>query len=326
MSGIYDWFKHHPPVRNLSQVLNSELMKLSFIGCRGLGALTYEPEQPVENPGEIAIDALYNDALVAEKEGVFSDLLAEIGTTVGGAQPKAMIALTAAPDPRYRTGARNIPLGFEPWLVKFSVPRRDFAWDGRVEFAYSSMARAAGIDMPATRLLEAGKTAHFAVKRFDVEGSRRLHLHTLARLLQTMGSDLDYETYLSTAFWLTKNHDETLKAYKRAVFNVLACNDDDHGKNHSFLLRDAMWTLSPAYDITFRPLRERGLAVCGKRSSAGAEDLKTLAKQLGISNANMKEAFDSVLAALNQWPTFAEEAQIQKNKIIQIRDSFRVTN
>jgi len=318
MRGLLDWFKKHHPSTPIT-----ELMKLSHVGQRGMGALTYEPEQAVDNPGNVELEAIYKQALVAEKEGVFSDLLAEIGSTAGGAQPKALIALTDDSKPRYWTGARDIPAGFEPWLVKFSVPREDLAWDGRIEYAYSLMARAAGIDMPATRLLKAEKTAHFAVKRFDSEGARRIHHHTVARLLQTMGSDLDYETYLKATFRLTQNHAEIVRAYKRGVFNVLACNDDDHGRNHGFLLRETGWTLSPAYDVTFRPLRERGLAVCGERINARVENLTTLAKRLGISNANMSEAFDAVRVALNQWPAFAEEAHIPKKHRDQIQASFR---
>ena len=38
---------------------------------------------------------------------------------------------------------------------------------GRIEYAYSLMARAAGIDMMPCRLLAEGPRRHFMTKRFD---------------------------------------------------------------------------------------------------------------------------------------------------------------
>ena len=39
---------------------------------------------------------------------------------------------------------------------------------------------------------------------------------------------------------------------RRMVFNVVARNQDDHVKNITLLMdRDGVWSLSPAYDITF---------------------------------------------------------------------------
>ena len=40
--------------------------------------------------------------------------------------------------------------------------------------------------------------------------------------------------------------------YRRMIFNILARNQDDHTKNHSFLMfQNGNWDLSPAYDICF---------------------------------------------------------------------------
>ena len=39
--------------------------------------------------------------------------------------------------------------------------------------------------------------------------------------------------------------------YRRMVFNLVCDNKDDHAKNFSFICRDGVWSLAPAYDITY---------------------------------------------------------------------------
>jgi serine/threonine-protein kinase HipA len=40
--------------------------------------------------------------------------------------------------------------------------------------------------------------------------------------------------------------------FRLAVFNVIAHNRDDHGKNVTYLMNaKGEWRLSPAYDLTF---------------------------------------------------------------------------
>ena len=41
--------------------------------------------------------------------------------------------------------------------------------------------------------------------------------------------------------------------YRRMVFNLVCDNKDDHAKNFSFICRDGVWSLAPAYDITYSP-------------------------------------------------------------------------
>lgn len=172
------------------------------------------------------------------------------------------------------------------------------------------MARAAGIDLPPTQLLEAGGKAHFAVKRFDRDGARRVHHHTLSRLLHAVGSDLDYETLLRVTQKITRDHREVQRAYRRAVFNVLACNEDDHGKNHGFILENGEWRLGPAYDLTYRRLLERGLAVCGERRKASMPDLLLLSSRAGIQKAAAAAIIEEVHAAVCRWAEFAELAGV----------------
>jgi serine/threonine-protein kinase HipA len=186
-----------------------------------------------------------------------------------------------------------------------------------MEEAYSLMARAAGVDMPPTRVLETRHgdvvQRHFAVQRFDREGTERIHHHTLVAMCHMPGCDLDYETFLRVTRRITRDERDVWRAYRRAVFNVLASNRDDHGKNHGFLYRNREWTLGPAYDVTFcstRQLPERGMAICGERRNAGRQHLLKLAESESLGWREALTVIDEVAAALAKWQEFASQAKV----------------
>ncbi len=313
-----DWFRRQgTPPHEIGP-----LMRLSFVGRRAFGALEYAPARHAE-AGRGSLDTIYA-ATARMEEGARTDLalLADVGTSAGGARPKAALWFDAP----MRSLAHDFDAAHtEAWLVKFDTTvGRCF---GRIEHAYAAMARAAGLEMPETRLLltehAAGPRAHFAVRRFDRAGAERIHYHSLAGLMHQLGSDLDYQTLLRVTRRLTRDHAEVLKAFRRAVFNVLAGNRDDHGKNHGFLYDPAerQWRLSPAFDLTFvgaGQLRERGLAVMGERAQAGVPELERLAAGEGIDRRDCRTILDEVRAAVTRWPEFAAEAGVPERNSAEI--------
>ncbi len=291
------------------------LMMLAYVGRRAMGALDYTPELDVAAPDEVALPDLYAAAAEAERSGEIDlDVLAQVGSSAGGARPKALLNLSDAGRGAAQAGP-VAPAGYSSWIVKFDTTRDGTA--GSLEEAYARMARAAGVDFPETRLLETkhadGVRRHFAVKRFDRDGAERLHHHTLGGLLHAGGGDLDYQTLLRATRRLTKDEREVWRAYRRAVFNVLAGNRDDHAKNHGFIYRNRAWTLGPAYDLTFtsaQQMPERGMAVCGERRAAGVEHLKKLATTEALDAKQAAGIIENVRAALAKWRTFANEAGV----------------
>lgn len=309
-----EWFRQ----QKISHAAITPLTMLAYVGDRGMGALTYEPATELEAEGahEIAL-AKIHEAVIAAGESGAIDLteLALVGSSAGGARPKALLALPRKGAGPMLTGAGGIPADHEAWLVKFDLSRDGSA--GPIEEAYARMARAAGIDLPETRLLEtkSGKQVrrHFAVKRFDRDGPQRIHHHTLAAMSHAGGGDLNYETLLRVTRRLTRDEAEVWRAYRRAVFNVLAQNRDDHGKNHGFIYRDKKWTLGPAYDLTFvspgsQP--ERGMSLAGERRNADQSHLLKLADSEALDRRTAVALIEEVRAAIRRWREFAEQAQV----------------
>jgi serine/threonine-protein kinase HipA len=134
------------------------------------------------------------------------------------------------------------------WLVKFrhTYDPKDM---GTMEYHYNEVARKCGITVPDFKLME-GK--YFATKRFDIENGDRLHIATAGALLNEsiLQPKLEYKTLLHLTGFLTQDPKQVDEMFRRMVFNVLTDNKDDHAKNFSFVCKEGVWSLAPAYDLT----------------------------------------------------------------------------
>jgi serine/threonine-protein kinase HipA len=233
----------------------SVLTWLRNLGDRGMGALTFHPAEggPVNEPLELALRKIEGEAQKISK-GSPGKVLAELelaGGSPGGARPKVVVGV--GPDGAMVAGASELPGGFEHWLIKFAAGG-DPTDMGPLEETYARLARRAGIDMPPTRLFTLDrKRRAFGVRRFDRVGNRRVHMHTIGGLLHVSHRvpALDYEAVLAATCTLTRDRSQALEAFRRAAFNVLACNRDDHAHNFAYLMDETgAWRLSPAFDLT----------------------------------------------------------------------------
>lgn len=157
------------------------LDRLAHVGRNGMGALTYEPDFSFRRyPERIDLDHLAGRVklIEGEAEEVFEDLLSLSGSSAG-ARPKVLVGVSL--DHSTLThGLAPLPTGFESWLIKFNS-RHDPRDMGAIEFAYSLMAKDAGIEMMPTHLFPASNGhGFFGVQRFDRDGTSRLHIHTTA--------------------------------------------------------------------------------------------------------------------------------------------------
>lgn len=293
------------------------LDRLAFVGRGGMGALTYEPvltPDPVafSHPLELDQLAYETESVLLQDSADFIDELLSLNGSSNGARPKVMVGVS--PDKKKLLPDQgHLPENMGHWLIKFKASQdaKDIA---EIEFAYSNMARAAGLVVPATHLFHGKSGApYFGIERFDRQGERRLHMHTLSGLLH---SDhripaLDYETLLKATAYLTRDQNEVERAYRLAVFNVLAHNRDDHSKNFAFLMDEqGRWRLSPAYDLTFSygPGGEQSTTVMGEGKNPGAAHLLKLARLFSLKNPT--HIIEEVETAVQQWPTFAAAAGV----------------
>lgn len=299
----------------------SALDRLAHVGRHGMGALCYEPDH---SEGELPASALKLDMLARESAAVLvgkaSEVLGELLALNGssaGARPKVMVAVNADKK-RIISGLANVPDDMEPWIIKFaaSLDARD---TGPIEYAYSLMAKEAGLNMPETHLFPAAEEhGYFGVRRFDRQAGQRLHMHTVSGLLHADHRlpSLDYETILKATLHLTRSMPEVEAMFRLAVFNVLTHNRDDHAKNFAFLMdRNGTWRVAPVYDLTFSsgPGGEHCTTIMGEGRNPGISHLTALAEKMGLSHAG--EIIEKVRDTVSRWKAFAKEAGVSKESM-----------
>jgi serine/threonine-protein kinase HipA len=185
------------------------------------------------------------------------------------------------------------------------------------------MARQAGIDVPETRLLEAAGGCHFLTRRFDrTIGGTRLHLHSYSGLTHTpLRAGLEYGELMDLARALTEDQRAVEEIFRRAVFNVAAANDDDHGRNHAFLMDGSgTWKIAPAFDLTLAtyPLASgfRAARVMGKAANISRRDLRRLGEEQAVRRVD--DAINQVLDAVGDWERIAAEHGLPKSIISRV--------
>ena len=320
--------------------------QLCFIGKRGMGALEFEPatlnqkantrQLELDNLVEIAQKMLYKreafEANLSRKEEQAIKQLITIGTSAGGARPKAVIAYNDKTK-QIRSGQAEVPRGFEHWLIKLDgvsdIQLGDSHGYGRVEMAYYLMAIDAGINMMPCQLLEENSRAHFMTKRFDRNNNTKHHVQTFCAIKHFDFNEVNsfsYEQLFQTMRELRLPYTDAEELFRRMVFNVLARNCDDHTKNFAFLLKQGgNWELAPAYDIchAYRPdsiwVSQHALSINGKRKDIEKEDVLEVAKAMNIKNA--KKVIEQVNEAVSKWSHFAKEVNVDPTKIKAIQNT-----
>lgn len=309
---------------------------LCFIGTRGMGALEFEPVTLKESkrPFSIEIESLVDIAkrMLSKKETFVTNLqkdeeqammeILRVGTSAGGARPKAVIAYNEKTG-EVKSGQTNASKGFEHWLIKLDgvsdVQLGTSHGYGRVEMAYYNMAIACRIEMMPSRLLEENGRAHFMTRRFDRdEGSNKHHIQTFCALKHfdyNAVTSFSYEQLFQTMRELKLPYSAAEQMFRRMVFNVLARNCDDHTKNFSFRLRkDDKWELAPAYDLchAYQPnhkwVSQHALSVNGKRNNITREDLLIIGKS--IKNKKAEAVIREINDTVSQWKRFADETKV----------------
>jgi len=309
------------------------LDRLAYLGPRGLGALEYRPDRAPHEPAPTSVDladlittarAAVEGSLATESESAESlQRIINVGTSAGGARAKAILNLNPDTD-ELRSGHVPPAPGFEPWILKFDGVRTDRRLGasenfGRVEYAYSLMARAAGLDMAPTRLLEENGRAHFMTRRFDRSADgEKIHQQTLCGMAAVDFNQVatnDYSQYLSEVERLAPEPESMEQAWRRMVFNVAAANCDDHSKNFSFLFEPASgWRLAPAYDVTYAYnsesewVHQHLMSVNGRFQDITRDDVLTVAENFGVESS--RTILDEIVAVVERWPEFAATAGV----------------
>lgn len=320
---------------------------LCFMGSRGMGALEYQPRILKEHKRTAAVDIeslvevsrrmlqnreSFRTRMRRGDEQAVTDIL-RIGTSAGGARPKAVIAWNEQTG-EVRSGQTSTPKGFGHWLIKLDgVSDTQLGSShgyGRVEMAYHHMARDCGIVMMPSRLLEENGRAHFMTRRFDRgdDGSKH-HVQTFCAIKHfdfSQVNSFSYEQLFQCMRELRLTYADAEQMFRRMVFNVVARNCDDHTKNFTFLLRkDGRWELAPAYDVchAYRPgsewVSQHALSVNGRRADITKSDLEAVGASIRCKRAG--EIIDEINTVVNSWKRYANAVGVNRRLRDQIGET-----
>ena len=297
---------------------------MAWVGTHGLGSIGFQPAFTLpgaagDTTGRIRASALEREAR-AVIEGDVSYVLENLshGLTGGGAHPKILVVAKPDGTIRLRGSLTQLADGEKPCILKLDMGG---GYRHRAELAYLAMAARAGIATPNAKLLtdENGRD-HLLIERFDVgpKGSKR-HFHSVAGLLHRPRGGLDYADLMQVCARLQCSRSDLLAITRRMLFNLRAGNQDDHGKNHSFLYDETLrtWHLAPAFDLTHSPGLDRGMKIAGEVIPQWGR-LRQWLGDAGIRPDEIEQAVSAMDSAITSWPEIARAHDIPDPQVAEI--------
>lgn len=306
---------------NANSVIDTlALLSHSRIGALSIVPLGDTPQFEIGHPITALARAERTAQLIDEGDYSHVDLnemnliyLANAGTGIGGARPKALLH-----DEQYG------------YIAKFNRHTQDAYNNARVELACLLMARAAGLDMGDGKIV-AGINGRevLLLERFDIASEgRRYHLMTVNGLLKEphsqrdLGSTFRYDDICQ----LLRQHSQHIEAdltqlLRLMLFNRAINNTDDHERNFSLINRGDGFQLAPAYDLV-------PSVAAGEYHAAGfrfhpnpprPSEAAKLGKIFGLPKTVVTEIAEHVAAAVEDWLVYAGQADVSDN------DSFRIS-
>ena len=226
------------------------------------------------------------------------------GASLGGARPKASF--------RDQDGTL--------WLAKF--PSNDDDRDvGLWEYLTHQLAIDAGIDMPEARPLRLSDRGHtFAVRRFDRTPTSRRMFASAMTLLDVNESDgmgyLDLVSVIESVGTSANIQADLEQLFRRALFNILVGNRDDHLRNHGFLREGNGWRLSPAFDINPNPDKASHiLAIDESDTTPNSGNLMAVADYYRLNKRAIGRVESQVRKAIREWETRARSLGLRAVEI-----------
>ena len=318
------------------------LDRLLYIGDRAIGALEFEPalSSPSLHHDHLELRDLVTLAkatLIGKADQLPVEIL-RVSASSGGRQAKALVDYNPKTG-ALRHGFVEPQAGYRPCILKFDGTRDGDPANvyGRLEYVYAAIGRSSGIDIPKTYLLEGesedGPVAHYLIERFDRDSSKQkiFHYASLCGLLLRdfrLKHSASYEDYMQLTRHLTQDHAQVAQAFRRAVFNMMFRNQDDHTKNFGFIMDQAgRWRLAPAFDLTYvygyGVAASHQMTLNGKDDDFSFEDLLIAGGRHGLKAREVTAIVEQLSAAADLFLSVAEEHGLEEAFAAGVKSRFR---
>ena len=302
---------------------------LGVYDANRMGALRFklDPDGPfLDNDHEAAAPPLYSirelqhAADIIESDADNEDvkkwiaMLMAPGSALGGARPKANILDESGDAMIAKFPSKNDTIDKAAW-----------------EFLAYKLALQAGVEMTVCRLEHiAGRYNTFFTKRFDRKAGERIHFASAMTMTNNNEDTIrdNPASYLDLADFIQFSgvniQPDLHQLWRRIVFNIAISNTDDHLRNHGFILDDAGWKLSPAYDIN-PSIDKDGLALNIDQgdNSLDLDLAKSVGQYFKLTSSQMDAIIKDVLTSVNSWRTVASKIGIPRSEQELMAPAFR---
>ena len=196
------------------------------------------------------------------------------------------------------------------------------------EFTAMSLAKLAGVDIPDIQLVELDKLNNlpqinlpneklaFAIKRFDRENNKRIHMEDFAQVLTKYPHEkyksANYQQIGKVIYQYSGDGIADIQQFaRRLLVNILLANGDAHLKNWSLIYQDQITPrLSPAYDILTTSVYIEGeqefalnLDKTKQWFSVNEQNFVSWANKTGVPWRAIKPHIDDTMVKVrNLWP------------------------
>ncbi|WP_293750354.1 type II toxin-antitoxin system HipA family toxin [Limnohabitans sp. Rim8] len=228
--------------------------------------------------------------------------LLQPGVSMGGARPKSLMHIDGA-----------------SWVVKFSEGGE--LDSPLIEHASMQLARRCGIHTADTLALPLPQGHALAVKRFDREGVRRLHVLSSHVALRAAGEAMGYPELAQLIRRL--GHPDQVRAqqqelFRRMVFNMLIDNTDDHEKNHALVRgADGFYALSPAFDVlpAAQGLGYQQMRVGASGHESSIANALSQARAFGLTDAQAQQTVAEIVSQVAEWKVVFQGLNVRDSDI-----------
>ncbi len=239
--------------RGLKVHLDNEFQILTYLGADLPGALIATPLDPADVPKSVLLS--HRDAKLV----MFEKVTQERRFSLAGVQMKFSM--------KEKDGRYNLFTGDQlgDWIIKTpSTVHRDVPLN---EYTAMKLAALVGVDIPEIKLVGLDRLDNlpqikfpdeqyaFAIKRFDRDIDRRIHMEDFAQVLVKYAHEkynsANYEQIGRILYEYSADGLADVQQFaRRLLVNILLANGDAHLKNWSLFYPDRVTPrLSPAYDI-----------------------------------------------------------------------------
>lgn len=333
--------------KNIAPANITTLDRLLYVGNRAMGAIEYHPYRlNNESNKNVALDmpllSELAELVVNNKGDLQKELkntntredalnLIRVGSSAGGARSKALVTRKA--DGLLYDGTVLYNENCSYWLLKFDSESNKDRDHGdpkgmtRVEYIYSLIARQCDINMPKTDYIEHGADFYFLIERFDrvVKDKKTTKLHYIswagaAHFDRDASGSYSYEQLIMTMRSMGLGQDDVNEVFKRAVFNIVGRNQDDHTKNFGFLMnKKGVWKLSPAFDMTYaydptgKWTKVHQIKLNRKQDNFTEKDIVAFGKYCNITEKISLEILENTISEFLKFEDWATQYAVSKS-------------